>query len=346
MIRGGGCRVPGARVLGALVLGAGFVLGTPLAAFAQQTHLLIVSGVEGDPEYGTQFHKWATALIDAAKKSDPDTDIVYLADKPAADPARITGRSTRETIEKTIAALAARSKDDEEVLIVLFGHGSYDGQQAAFNLPGPDLDSADWAHLLDQLKGRRVAFVDTTASSGAFLEPLAGPGRAIVTATKTGGERNETIFPQYFVEAFTAEGADQDRSGRVSLAEAFNYAKGKVEAAYGQQGTLLTEHATLEDGLNGQLATSMYLTADRARADAIAAVADPELRALMQKQRDLEQKVAGLRLLKPSMDPQEYDRQLQDLLTQLALATREVQQKQGSGSSGGSGGSTGSQGPR
>ncbi len=322
-VRGAWVRGAGCGVLGA------FLVLAPAIASAQQTHLVVVSGVEGGAEYGTQFHQWATTLIDAAKKADPDADVVYLADKPAADPARITGRSTRESIQQALTALAGRSAPNDEVLIVLFGHGSFNGREASFNLPGPDLTAADWGVLLDAFTGRRVAFVNTAASSGAFLEPLKGPGRAILTATKTGGERNETVFPQYFAEAFGAPDTDQNRDGRVSIAEAFAYAKGKVEEDYGKAGTLLTEHATLEDGMEGQLAAQMFLAGDRQRADAIATESDPAIRALLEEQRQLEEQVAGLRLLKPSLAPDEYDRRLEDLVTQLALKTREIDQRRG-----------------
>ncbi len=308
-------------------LGAALVL-LPASAFAQQTHLVIVTGVEGAPEYTEQFHKWASALVDVARADDAQADVIYLADSPQTDPKRITGRSTRDGIRKALADLAGRVHPDDEVVIVLFGHGSFDGSEAAFNLPGPDLTAEDWAHELARFKAQHVALVDTTASSGAFLEPLAGAGRAIVTATQTGGERNETIFPQYFVEAFTAEGADKNRDGRVSLSEAFDYAKNRTEEAYKRQGTILTEHAVLQDGANGQLATAMFLTADHARAAAIEAVKDPALRQLLEEQKALEDKVEGLKLLKSSMPADEYERQLQELLTQLALKTRDVQQHQ------------------
>jgi hypothetical protein len=312
-----------AAVLSALTLFA----AVPAVAAAQQTHLVIITGVEGGQEYATQFHTWATTVIDAAKKADPAADIVYLADKPDADAARITGRSTKETIQQTITGLARKSQPDDTVLIVLFGHGSFDGREASFNLPGPDLSAADWSVLLDALKGRRVAFVNTAASSGAFLEPLAGPGRAILTATKTGGERNETIFPQYFAAAFAAPDTDQNRDGRVSIAEAFAYAKNKVEEDYGKAGTLMTEHAMLEDGQDGQLAAQMFLTADTARAAAIGAETDPAIRALLEQQQQLEQQIAGLRLMKSTLPADEYDRRLEDLLTQLALKTREIERR-------------------
>ena len=72
------------------------------------------------------------------------------------------------------------------------GLGSFDGRTAAFNLPGPDLTAEEYKPLLEKLRLQRVVFVNTASSSGAFLSVLAGPGRTIVTATKTGGERNET----------------------------------------------------------------------------------------------------------------------------------------------------------
>src|SRR5258705_9216 len=163
-------------------------------AFAQQTHLLVITGVPGDEEHAAQFQKWATAFIDAAKKKDavPDANITYLSDKRAA----------KDGVEKAFADIAARAKPNDGVVVLLIGHGSFNGTQAAFNLPGPDLTVADWTRLLGKLSAQRVAFVNTSSSSGAFLPAIAAPGRVVVTATKTGGDRNETLFPEDFVAAF------------------------------------------------------------------------------------------------------------------------------------------------
>ncbi|MFL5335147.1 MAG: C13 family peptidase [Geminicoccaceae bacterium] len=103
---------------------------------------------------------------------------------------------------KAITDIAARCRPNDEVFILLIGHGSFDGKQAAFNLPGPDLTAGDFAELLSKLASQRVVFVNTASSSGPFVDALKGPGRTIVTATKTGGERNEPRFPAFFVEAF------------------------------------------------------------------------------------------------------------------------------------------------
>ena len=302
----------------------------PRVVAAQDTHLLVIAGVEGDAEHGAQFHKWAMALIDAAQKKGglADATVTYLADKVERDPARIRGRSTSENVRKAFADLAGKARPSDEVFIVLFGHGSYDGRQSAFNLPGPDLTVSDYAALLDKIHSARTVFVNTASSSGEFAKGLAGPGRTIVTATRTGGERNETRFPAYFVEAFTGDGADRDRNGRISVQEAFEYARVKVQQAFEREGYILSEHATLEDGGTGG-AGSVYLESERARAAELANVANPALRAALEEQRQIEDQIAGLKLRKPSIPSEEYDKELEKLVTALALKSRAIQQLEG-----------------
>jgi len=177
--------------------------------------------------------------------------------------------------------------------------------------------------LLEKLRLQRVVFVNTASSSGAFLSVLAGPGRTIVTATKTGGERNETRFAEFFIEAMSGDGADRDRNGRVSVQEAFDYAKNKVVATYEQDGNLLSEHATLDDGAEGKLASTQFLAPQRSRTTEMAN-ADPALRALVEQRDALERQIAELKLKKESIDAARYDEQLEKLLTELALKTRAI----------------------
>ena len=313
------------RAISAVVL----LLALASPALAQESHLLIITGVGGDDEHTKNFHTWATAMIDAAKKKDglADANIIYLSEKPELDPKRIQGKSTRENVQKAFADLAARARPNDAVFIVLIGHGSFDGRQAAFSMPGPDLTPADFAALLGKLAAQRVAFVNTSSSSGAFLPTVAGPGRVIVTATKTGGERNETRFPEFFVEAFTDDTADRDRNGRVSIAEAFEYAKAKVTKAYEQDGHLLTEHAALDEGAGGTgLAASLFLAAPQGALKVD--TSDPGMRALVEQRDAIEREIAALKLMKPSMDEAKYDAQMETLLTNLALKTKEIRDRQ------------------
>jgi len=296
------------------------------AAAAQDTHLLVVTGVGGDDEHTQNFHKWASAMIDAAKARGGLTDstITYLGDKPELDAAHIKARSTRANVEKAFADLAGTAQPADEVVVILIGHGSFDGKLGAFNLAGPDLTADDYARLLGALKAQRIVFVNTSSSSGAFLQPLAGPGRTIITSTKTGGEKNEPVFAQYFAEAFTDASADTDRNGRISVSEAFEYAKSKAVATYTKAGTILTEHATLDDSREGKFAATLYLDSDRARAEKTARVADPQLRALVEQQQALQTQIDGLKLKKELMPAAEYDQQLEKLLTDLAVRARAI----------------------
>jgi hypothetical protein len=303
-----------------------FLLLSPSPARAQDVHLLVVAGVGGDEEHVKQFNTWALAALDAAKKQGVlDANVTYLGESAELGGARMKGRATREAVTKAFADMAAKAKPDDQIFILLIGHGSFDGRMAAFNLPGPDLTAADYAGLLDRFTTQRISFVNTASSSGGFLEPLKGPARTIVTATRTGGERNETRFAQFFIEALAAEPADRDRNGRVSMQEAFDFATAKVKASYEQGGHILTEHATLDDGSEGKLASTLYLAPERSRS-AAAQQASPELRALLEQRDALERDVNALRLRKDSLPADQYDAQLEKLLTDLALKTRAIRE--------------------
>jgi hypothetical protein len=316
----------GRLVLAALVL----VCASGRPAAAQDTHLLVICGVGGDPEHSTQFHKWAMALVDAARKKGglSDDTVTYLGEKVELDPKNIRAQSTSENVRKAFAELAAKARPGDEVFIVLFGHGSYNNGQSGFNLPGPDLTLPDYAAMLAKIHSARTVFVNTASSSGEFAKGLAGPGRTIVTATRTGGERNETRFPAYFVEALTGDEADRDRNGRISVQEAFEYARAKVQQAFEREGYIPSEHATLEDGGTG-VAGTVYLESERARTAEVAKVSNPALRTALEEKRQLEDQIAGLRLRKPSIPADEYDKELEKLVTALALNARTIQQLEG-----------------
>ncbi|OFW31329.1 MAG: hypothetical protein A3H97_25240 [Acidobacteria bacterium RIFCSPLOWO2_02_FULL_65_29] len=294
------------------------------ASAAQDTHVIVIAGVGGDDERSARFHKWASSVVDSAKKRGvAPANVVYLGERPDADPAHINARATKENVTKAFEDAARRARSADDVFVLLIGHGSFDGRAGAFNLPGPDLGAADYATLLDLFTTQRITFVNTASASGAFLQTLAGPARTIVTATKTGGERNETRFPEFFVEALDAETADRDRNGRVSMLEAYDYALAKVKDAYEKEGHILTEHATLDDGNEGKFAATQFLAPRGSRASASAS-ANPAMRALLEERDALEERVAELRLKKDSMDVARYEQELEKLLTDLALKSRAI----------------------
>lgn len=319
----------GLRLAGALLL----TLMTSAPAYAQSTHLAVIVGLAGEPEHAELFQRWASTLVDSAAKLGVAKPI-YLSEKPEADPKRITGRSSKEEVVKAFGELKAAGEDDV-VFIVLIGHGTFDGKVAKFNLPGPDMTPADFEPLLKGIRSRQIAFVNTASASGPFVQALAGPGRTIVTATRSGSERFATLFGGYFADALAGTDADVDRNRRVSVLEAFNYAQREVATAYEREGIMLTEHALLNDsggegisnpapdGKQGKVAAVLSLGSATA-ADPLPS--DPKARALYLERRELERRVETLKLLKGSMPADRYTSELEKLVTDLALKTRQIRE--------------------
>ena len=301
--------------------------------------LLIVVGLAGDPEHAELFQKWGNALAEASSKFGITSDrLIYLADSKE-EGTRASGRATREEIDKAFAAFAKAATPEDVVYVVLFGHGSYDGRTARFNLPGPDMTAAEFNALIKRLQARNVVFVNTSSSSGPFVEELSAPGRTVITATRSGAEQFTTLFGGYFVEAFSTESADADKNGRISMLEGFTYARTEVARAYEREGLLAIEHALLDDngdkngsqtpsptGADGKLAAALSLGS---AADAAPLPDDPRLRALFLERRDLERRVESLRLLKDSMPAARYASELERLVTDLALKTKEIRTLEG-----------------
>ena len=210
--------------------------------------------------------------------------------------------------------------------MLLIGHGGFDGKTATFNMPGPDFSAADFARLLGKLPtAARSCSSTPTSSSGGFLQPLAGPGRTIVTATKTGGEKLEPRFAQFFVEAYDTDAADRDRNGRISVAEAFEYAKAQVASAYQKAGTLQTEHAALDDGSEGKLAATLFLST-AGRVSANLDMNNPQCASSSRNATRSSSRSPRSSCARRAWTPREYEQQLEKLLLALAQKTQALQQ--------------------
>ncbi|NJD09746.1 MAG: hypothetical protein FIB01_04635 [Gemmatimonadetes bacterium] len=309
-------------------------------ARAQQTHLLVVSGLSGEPRFAADFESWTRQLTTTAVQAGvPAANIGTLSEQ--APGAR---QSTRANVLGAVQALAARAGGADEVLIVLFGHGSESGGEARLNLTGPDLTARDLAAALAAVRARRITIVNTASASGAFLKPLAGPNRIVITATKSGAEQNETMFPRFFVAGLTGAAADTDKDGRVSFLEAFDYARQETERAYTSTRRLQTEHPLLEadgDGVgvpapsaregDGAVAALAVLGAPALPAGAPAAAGE-ELRALQAEKQRIEAALADLRGQQARLPAAEYQQRLEQLLLDLSRNGQAIRRLTGGGS--------------
>ena len=306
---------------------------TPVAAEAQaagQPHVLIVTGIPGEPRFADAFHTQSTTLAKALvqRHGVPRERISILAADPTRDPAWISAKATKGEIAKAIARIGLAAAPDDPILLVLLGHGSGSGADSRINISGPDLSAGELARELAPLGGRTVAVVNAASASGDFGKVLAGENRIIITATASSQERNETIFGEHFVAAFAGEGADADRDGRVSLLEAYRYAARETQRVYERDNRLLSEHARLEDDGDGRGTASPEgekgdgLLARRfafgGGALAARATSDTVLAGLLRERAELERKIEALRARKDGMETAAYERDLEALLVRLA----------------------------
>jgi hypothetical protein len=312
-----------------LLLGVLIIL--PAAARAQQRFALIVAGASGGPEYADRYKEWTESLsgilLDRMKLDQANLTVLTDTDQARK-------RSTAENVRRAMADIERRMTASDLLLVVLIGHGTYDGVDAKFNLVGPDLESAEWAALVAGLPGR-VVLVNTTAASFPFIERFTGERRIVITATDSVAQRFDTIFAEYFIRAFWDEQTDLDKNGRISIWEAFAAAAGGVRRHYQQRGQLATERPLLDDngdargrdasepGDDGPTASRTYLDQPAAGAPPT----DEVLLDLLQKRTVLEAEIEELKVRKSFMLPGEYQKEFERLMVELARVSRGVRER-------------------
>ena len=288
------------------------------------TFYVTVSGLGGEPDYEQRFAAYAQDLDKILKSAGVDANVKTLEGDEA----------TREQLTSVLTGIARTAKPADAIVLMLIGHGSYDGMNYKMNLPGRDITAEELGALLDKVPATRQLVVNMTSCSGASRDVLKKQNRVVITATKSGTERNATVFARYWVEALRDPAADVDKNETVSALEAFRYAEEKTVQFYETQKRLATEHALLEDTGKGEgvrdpspengtglLAARFPLL--RLGAAQVAANT-PEKRALLQKKEDLEQQIDKLKYEKAAMPTDEYKQQLTALLIELAKTQAEL----------------------
>lgn len=299
------------------------MIGLLLAVLVQASapRVLVVTGVGGEPAYATAFSRQAQELISGLQRYGvPSGRITWLSGDSARAQGRPAGNATKARLAQEIAGALAAARPGDHLVIVYLGHGSDQGEPR-LNLPGPDVSARELGAIVDAWPGP-AALIIAASASGGFADALGGRNRLVITATKSGFERNETRFGAAFVRAFGGEAADTDKDGELTLLEAFAFADREVVREYESGNRLRTEHARITDSV---LARQFAFAAPGSVVSA--AAGDTVLARLLERRRTLEAEVARLRGRRASMDSTGYERALEDLLVALAETSQAIRRR-------------------
>ena len=287
------------------------------------TYYVTVAGLGGEPDFEQHFSTWAKEIDKLVKSgSDAHVDTFYGQD------------ATRAHVQGALARIAKEAKPEDALVVMLIGHGSFDGVDYKINLPGPDLSASELAAMLDRVPATRQLVVNMTSASGGSRAALQKANRVIITATKSGFEKNATVFARYWVEALGDPAADTDKNDVISALEAFRYAEQKTAKFYETQKRLATEHPSLADTGNGEAVRApspengVGLLANRfplLRIGAAQTVANtPEKQKLLAHKEELEGQIDQLKYQKATLAVEVYRTRLNALLLELARTQAEL----------------------
>ncbi|HVE16923.1 MAG TPA: hypothetical protein VNB29_09305 [Chthoniobacterales bacterium] len=213
----------------ALLWSVALITGTARGEMSRD--MVVAVGAEGEPVYRPIFEKESVSWSNAAGSAGLAMHVI-----PGSTDAR---NKLKETLDRL-------PKDGGDLWIVLIGHGTFDGRNAKFNLPGDDLSASDLAGWLQPFQ-RRIIVLNLFSASGAFLPTLSANNRVVVTATRSGAERNYSRFGEKLAASLDNPEADLDGDGRITLSELSVFATAETSKFYDGAQRIVTEHALLDD---------------------------------------------------------------------------------------------------
>jgi hypothetical protein len=292
------------KLAGALLFASALAVSPAYA----ELRVFVVSGLGGEPEYEERFANQAEAIAQAATRAGAAPENVV----------RLSGdRARKDSLQRELTSFVSKAQKDDQVVVVLIGHGSFDGEDYRFNVPGPDITGREIGAMLDKLAATQQLVVNATSSSGAVTEQWKRPNRTVITATKSGGERNATRFAQFWVEALSSAEADRDKNETVTAEEAYEFAARKVADTFKADASLATEHSRIEGGNPARFVVARLGTA-------VTLPNDAALAAMMKEQASIESQIDDLKARKASLDADAYYSELERVLITLAHLDRRI----------------------
>ncbi|HEX3869874.1 MAG TPA: hypothetical protein VHV77_05540, partial [Pirellulales bacterium] len=216
---------------------------------SQPTTLVVVIGAAGDETYTPVFEQEVEQWRRIAEASGAKLHVLGGEQEQELD--EESDASDKDRLRDMLATETSAGSPESPLWLVLIGHGTFDGRAAAFNLRGPDVTAAELAQWTKE-SNRPLIVIDTTASSGPFLTSLSAAGRVVITATKSGQERNYARFGRFFARRVIDPSADLDKDDQTSLFEAFLAVGRDTAEFYKNDGRIMTEHPLLDDNGDGR----------------------------------------------------------------------------------------------
>jgi hypothetical protein len=249
---------------------AALALATSIAAAraepAAQTgarRALIVCGLTGDAPHRALFGQTIETIYSALTTHHgfaPDhVSVLWSEPKKAGDGPALAashGPATREALAETATTIVQALQPPDALWVFVLGHAHFDGKNSWLNLPGPDLNQADFGGLFTAAACQEQVFFMTTSASGFFIKPLSKSGRIVITATEADREVNETLFPHKLATALAEPPPhaefDIDGDGQLSLLDAYLWTGRETAREYATEMLLATEHAQIDDNGDGR----------------------------------------------------------------------------------------------
>src|SRR4030042_5130046 len=211
---------------------------------SQQKYAIVVSGASNDNQHYEWFLNSTSMAYDLLENNGyPDENIYYLFENRKEKD--VDYEATINNFKKVTGELQEKAREMDSIVLFLIGHGTFANGNSYYALNNYNLPDFEMSEIFEDIKRDKLIFVFSPCNSGGFIDDLSGKNKIVIFLTRE-DETNRAAFIEPFLASFDGVG-DVNSDGKVSFAEAFNYASENVRKQYVDKGLVeLTEHAQLE----------------------------------------------------------------------------------------------------
>ena len=223
--------------------------GTGETLVKSKKYALVISGESNDAQHYTWFKDSSQQAYKLLIKNGYKPEDVYYLFEGANEP-DVDYESTLKNLETAVLEINKKSTEKDDLVFIFIGHGGFNGQNSSYALADTNIKDDKLAAMFSILKRNKLTIVFSPCNTGGFVNDLSGPNTVFISSTRP-EESNRAAFIEPFLSSFDGSG-DVNKDGKVSFAEAFNFASKSVKDQYASNhwGTL-TEHAQLDDNGDG-----------------------------------------------------------------------------------------------